>query len=286
MERTGIPIPRPSQELMRTRNAAFTIIEALVALCLLMLCIMGVFSGLTLAYSQGAETRQQVMAHLLAESVIEDILAHPWGTTKAPPGWDTSGQNWTRRETVKTVIDGKAAVDQFEMTIQEIPSGAKVTISWREDSGPQNLNFEVPREKGWRTQPEFNRPQKVQESWHQPGPIQYSSEPANHHASGQDQSITIPDDNPGGTLTPEMVRLAKQIQDLRAQNDQLQAQVDDNNTQIDSLKEQKANAKTDAAKAEIQGQIDVLEAKNKNLNNQIDANQKKIDDLNSQLEKA
>lgn len=263
----------------------FSLVEAMIALFILLLCLIGIFSGLVLSYSQAQETRQEILAHLLAESVIEDVLAHPWGTTTPPPGWKKDGKDWTRTESLGTIIEGRDFDNIFKCRIGDDSAGALVTVGWTEEGRAEKLQFVVPRESGWRTEPSFNKPAAVSENWSSPGSFQYPSEPSNDHGNVRDQSVTFDDPKPSDAISPEMVALANKLTSLRSQKDKVDQEIADKQAQIDNLQKQIDAASKDDKPA-LEAKKKAAEGDKTDLQNQSDALQKKIDSVKSQISAA
>lgn len=266
-----------------TNLLGFSIVEAVVALFLLLLCTAGIFQGLSLSFTQGAESREQVMGHLLAESVIEDITAHPWGTTEPPPGWETQGNDWVRTETVEAVVEGIPGIHHYQLRISDHEQGALATVEWKEKSGPKRLKYPVAREQGWRTAPGQTKPPPVTENWHEPGPIEYPSEPSNDH--GETHGITPNDPDPGSDVDDKTAALAAKIQALRNEKNQIDQQIADNKQQISQLNKQIAHA-SDDEKADLQQQKRSLEQDNQRLQKESNQKRTQIEKLVNELNQA
>ena len=154
---------------MRVAGArGYTLIEVIIALMIISVVEGGLLSALMLSMRETKEERERVIADILADSTIDELLARPPGTIGAPPGWKDEGTKWTRSTEFQVVRDGINLSATFQMTVS-IPSQdtAEINIQWNEATGPKVLDFKT-------TIPYLNRslsrtqPTKVQPNWHEP----------------------------------------------------------------------------------------------------------------------
>lgn len=146
----------------------YTLIEVIVALLIISVVAGGLLSALMMSMRETKEERERVIANILAESTIDELLARPPGTLGAPPGWKDEGTKWTRSNNFQVVRDGMNLSANFQMTVT-IPSQdtAEIKVQWTESTGPKELDFQT-------TVPYLNRslsrtqPTKVQPNWHEP----------------------------------------------------------------------------------------------------------------------
>lgn len=265
------------------RAGGFTLVEAMVAMALLLLIFLGVMQTLQLNYSQSKQTRAHMLAQLLAESAVEDLEAHPWGTVEQPPGWEVSGSLWTKEDELESVIQGRKLSIKYTSQIAESPDGALVTVLWQERGRQEKLTFSLPLEPGWKTPPSEQRPSRVAENFHQPGKVDYPSEPSHDYGPTYSKDINIPDPDPANQIDPRLQALAEQIQNLRAEQDPINQQIYQKAQAIAALQAQIDAASDSDTKQQLQNQKAQLEKEQAALQAQSDKLQAEIDDLVKQM---
>jgi prepilin-type N-terminal cleavage/methylation domain-containing protein len=106
------------EKLMRQRRG-FTIIEVVIAMVVLAIGIMVIISSFSMNLRQSSQTREELMANLIMESLIEEVLDHTYGD--APPSTWKGGQ-----VSFPGVVDGRTVQSVFTQ---------KVDISKKTGSG-------------------------------------------------------------------------------------------------------------------------------------------------------
>ena len=164
---------------MNRFRRGYTIIEVLVALAILAVVAGGLLAALMLGMRESKEGRERVVANILAESAIDELLASPPGTVGPSPGWKGDGDTWTRTAVIPVVRDGMKFQAEYSLQVHSpAKDTAQITVTWKEASGPKKVDFQI-------KVPDFNRtisrtqPSKVEENWHDPPRTrQYPTDPA------------------------------------------------------------------------------------------------------------
>jgi prepilin-type N-terminal cleavage/methylation domain-containing protein len=122
------------------KPGGFTMIEVLVTMVILTSGLMILFTVFNMVMRDASTTRNWMMAEIIADSLLEEILDHEYGTP-IPPSWNQSQQ-------VKAIIQGRPSVITFEKKVTTqygsfAGTGAgdydqvDVKITWTEGTGPQ-----------------------------------------------------------------------------------------------------------------------------------------------------
>lgn len=183
------------------RRRGFTLIEVLVAFFIISCCAGGILLALVLNLAESKDSREQIMARMLASSAIDELRAHRFGSEDGPPGWTDTGQGWSRTVTVATIVAGMPSPSEFQLKLTPQPAqhGQGLTpgeqlvtldMAWQETSGPKTLSFDIPMPVGW-NQPvqRGDQPDAVAANWHSPADYDVSSEPSYKHGDA-DHSVT------------------------------------------------------------------------------------------------
>ena len=183
--------PKP-QDVAGSKRA-YTIIEVLVALAIISVVAAGLLSALMLSMRESKEGRERVVANVLAESTIDELLARPPGSTGPSPGWKADGEVWKQTVIVPVVRDGMEFETHYSMELSSpAEDTARVVVAWEEASGSKKVDFQV-------RVPHFNRPiqrtqpSKVEENWHAPPDTRkYPTDPAFDSGDNQHDTPTPP----------------------------------------------------------------------------------------------
>ncbi len=122
------------------RVRGFSLVEVMIAssiLFVIFMCFLGVFES---SYANNQQTRDRMIATILANSYLEEIEAHPYGY-RPPPNWGSDVKDVPAR----IWIEGRQVEMSFNKTFSYLngsfvgKTGAKddtdvvtVTITWRE----------------------------------------------------------------------------------------------------------------------------------------------------------
>ena len=137
-----------------TRSAlkGFTIIEVLVATVVLVLGLLVIVTSFGVDLRHSAQTREKQLALFVAENLLEEIAAHPFGLPK-PKRWGS--RELPQEYEFFVVVDGRQVQNKYKHFV-EYGDGAtgsffghskkdfdrvRVVISWREQEAQGN--FEV-----------------------------------------------------------------------------------------------------------------------------------------------
>jgi prepilin-type N-terminal cleavage/methylation domain-containing protein len=260
---------------VNVNRRAFSLIEVMVAMFVLAVAGGAILMGLMLSLSQGKESQERVMAQIIAGSVIDELKAHPYGSTKPLAGWQSDGQSFTRQQTVATIVNGLESPIPYQMKITPVAStqdGAdevQVEIDWNEPSGPAKMDFKVPMTKGWnQAVNRGDQPGKVQARWHNPKAYTIPSEPS-YSVGSQDHTVN-PDPPDSGTIINKKTKayqaLYNQLANLKTQLLTAQDAVTSDKSQITSLKSQIKTAQgqkkpDQTAISKLQTQLSKVETK-------------------------
>lgn len=123
------------------RRLAFSIIELVFALSILLMAFVVILTVFTKSNRYAVQSRNRTAAILLANSVMEEVEAHPYGSPR-PKSWlydvDTPVKVWTegkRREMdfhKKIEFQNNSFVDASVANVTDLVT---VTISWHEGIG-------------------------------------------------------------------------------------------------------------------------------------------------------
>ncbi len=119
---------------------AFSIIEVLIALVVAVFGFFTFFSVMSTGTHHSTQTRNRVLAQFLAENLIEEIVAHPYGAP-APQAWvsqsDTPAEIWLNGRFHQVVFHKVLEYQNgsFVGAGSEDTDLVKITISWREARG-------------------------------------------------------------------------------------------------------------------------------------------------------
>lgn len=271
----------------------FTLIEVIVASFILTICAGAILLGLMLSMSHSKESREQIMAQMLASSTIDELRAHRFGSPDPPPGWTRQGKLWIRTVEVPAVIGGLPSPSSFELSLDTSGGGnpqsdqdiTALTVAWTEPaSGAQKLSFEVPMPKGWNVPIQRGTaPSTVGSNWHEPAKYTIPSEPS-YKIGDHDTSIDPDVPDPTDIVNNKTKHLQELVKQLNALNEQLlaaqQAVADDQAAIKDT---QDALDKAQKAQNPDQSQIDALNAKLTDQQKQLTTDQGNVDDLQKQV---
>jgi prepilin-type N-terminal cleavage/methylation domain-containing protein len=189
-----------ANSVVRSKQA-FTLIEVIVSAFVLSVASGAILLGLMLSLSQSKESQERLLAQVLAGSVVDELRAHPYGSTEPLPGWEGSGTKYTRELSLNSVIEGLPSPIKYELTVtpQANDGSAQdtvlVVIAWTEPNGPKTLQFKLPMKKGWnQAVSRGDQPATVAANWHEPAAVTIPSEPS-YKVGDTDHSVntTTPD---------------------------------------------------------------------------------------------
>jgi hypothetical protein len=126
------------------RLRGFTIIEVVVTCAVLVVGLMVMASTFTMNFRHATQSRDDLLAHLVMENLVEEVLAQPYGAP-APASW-TAG-----KVVFPIVVEGRRQVTEFTRNVKVDPKlgngsffggGSANTdvlsleVTWTEASGP------------------------------------------------------------------------------------------------------------------------------------------------------
>ena len=91
------------------RRFGFTIIEAIITIFIIASGFLILFNVFILSMRSATASRNRMVAELLADSTLEEIRAHKYGTSQP--------DSWTKPYVVKSIIQGKQNNVAFNRTI-------------------------------------------------------------------------------------------------------------------------------------------------------------------------
>ncbi len=275
------------------RAVGFTLIEVVVAFFIFSVCAGAILLGLMLSMSHSKESREQIIAQMLASSVIDELRAHRFGSSDSPPGWTAQGKLWSRSVEVPAVIGGLPSPSHFELSLDTSGGGnpqsdqdiAALTVAWTESAaGAQKLSFEVPMAKGWNVPIQRGTaPSAVGSNWHEPAKYTIPSEPS-YKIGDHDTTIdpNVPD--PNDIINNKTKHLQELVKELNALNEHLleaQKAVADDQAAIKDT--QDALDQAQKAQNPDQSQIDALNAKLGDQQKKLETDQGTVSDLQKQV---
>ena len=130
------------------KPSGFTMIEVIVTMVLLTSGLLVLFTVFNMSMRYTATSRNWVVAEFLADSLLEEILDHDYGTPMPP--------SWNEPRKFRAILQGRPVVTSFtrEVTAKygsftgENPGDydqIDVVITWTEGTGPQG----TPRTKSY-----------------------------------------------------------------------------------------------------------------------------------------
>jgi len=279
------------------RFRAFSLIEVVVAMFILAAAGGVILLGLMLSLSQGKESQERVLAQLLAGSILDELKAHPYGSTRLLAGWEADGSSFVRQQTVASVINGLESPIAYQMKVTPQASGiqahdsVQVSVEWREKSGPAKLEFTVPMSKGWNQAPDRGaQPTRVAANWHDPKAYSIPSEPS--YRSGSSDHTVNPDPDAGDIInkdTKKYQALYAQLTRAKIQLDTDQSAVSDDQSKIDGLQSQIADEKSqknpDQSKiASLQSQLTAAQAQLSTDQGKVVKDQQDVDHIQQEID--
>ena len=260
--------------------SGFTIIEALVALFILTMVTAGVFSVLLISMRQSHESRERIVANILAESTLDEILAHPPGELKDLAGWKKTKDGLERKVTFPVVRDGLEFSTEYDLKIHSEAAGVKIEVSWAEKDKRKHLLIPVKLER-LAASSRGSRPERVEETWHNPpSERQFSTEPEFRRGDAV-HDIPQPPEPGGDDQTDKLVSCLQQkshdIAPIYENIRDLEKQLKDLNKHLDEAK--------DEDKEDIQSQVDATQSSLDSENERASELQSQIKDINERLEK-
>lgn len=262
---------------------AVTIIEVMVAMFILLVAGGAILMGLMLSLSQGKQSQERVLAQIIAGSVIDELKAHPYGSTQPLAGWKADGQSFTREQTVATIVGGLPSPIAYEMKVTPVDSSQKgiaqvqVRIDWQETSGPTHMEFKVAMPEGWnQAVNRGSQPAKVAANWHDPKAYTIPSEPSYIEGS-KDHTVNSDPPDAGSIInndTQQYQGLYNQLTQAKVQLDTDQQAVSSDQQQIASVQSQLKAEK--AKKNPDQSTIDSLETQLSGLQTKLSQDQAKV----------
>jgi Tfp pilus assembly protein PilV len=89
---------------------AFTLVEVMVTICVLMVGIMVIVSSFSMNLRSSSATREELMANLVMESLVEEVVDHAYGDPP-PDTWSNS------RVSFPGVVEGLPVQSTFERNV-------------------------------------------------------------------------------------------------------------------------------------------------------------------------
>lgn len=119
----------------------FSLLESLIALAVVMTGLLVLLSVFTLSRRQGDENRSRLYGKLIVRNLVEEVLAHRYGTP-APP-------DWSQEQEPRVVVEGRTVVTRIttrvETALDQGGNGSlfgktpqtsdvvRVTASWKDE---------------------------------------------------------------------------------------------------------------------------------------------------------
>lgn len=133
-------------DFMTRRNRAFTLVEVMVAVSMLMYASLAFYSLYVQTTKEAVHSQFFSLAALSADSLLEEVEGHRFGMP-APKSWGFNGKDFDWQELDYDIqIEGKKVETKFHVQwhmentsfigkSSEIKDVVTLVISWREDVG-------------------------------------------------------------------------------------------------------------------------------------------------------
>lgn len=133
----------------RTSRQALGLVEVILALSILLVAFLFVFSSFAGSARHAVQSRNRKLAILTAKSALEEVLAHPFGTA-APAEWPLED---VRKVNYTFIVSGRPQLAEFslEMKLENgslVGKGEQqfdrvtVLVGWHE-GGPKEIKAEL-----------------------------------------------------------------------------------------------------------------------------------------------
>lgn len=130
---------------MRRKTSGLTIIEVLISIAVLTVGILVIVSSFSMNLRQSTQTRERLLADLVMENLVEEVLAHPYGDA-APANWNQAEKSFL------FIVEGREQQSKFTQAVATAKSGngsflgqgsgdfdqVTLTVAWTEATGPGN----------------------------------------------------------------------------------------------------------------------------------------------------
>ena len=134
-----------------------TLIEVLVAMFLIMVAAGTLLAAATLASKGGEFSREEALGQLLAASIVEDVEAHQFGSSRPFPGWTDNSGTWERKVSFRAFEGGLPVENNFYLKVRKADKGngsffgrgsenydkVHLEVSWRTTDKDHHLEGEV-----------------------------------------------------------------------------------------------------------------------------------------------
>ena len=136
---------------MRRPKSGFSLAECIIALLVAALALVTFLSVFSSGSRHAVQSRNRTVAILMAETLFDEIEAHPYG--EPAPTWWTSQSD----EPVEVIVNGRPQQMLFHKRI-DYANGSfigntngnedllTITISWRENVGDRQSGVVVPQD--------------------------------------------------------------------------------------------------------------------------------------------
>lgn len=98
--------------MKKPNQSGFTIIEVLAAIAVLTVGILVIVSSFSVNLKQSSQTREELLAAVVMESLVEEVLDHNYGAAP-PPNW----RNGT--VTLNEVVEGMTVQTEFVQSVTQ-----------------------------------------------------------------------------------------------------------------------------------------------------------------------
>lgn len=121
---------------MNTRG--LTMMELLVAMVVLAVGSFVVIQTFSQNLRHSSQSRQRMLAALVMENLVEEVLAHPYGAPR-PSRWNEGAVNLT------FIVEGRPQVTRFFCSVEANPDRGNGSFFGRSNQGTDLLDLSV----GW-----------------------------------------------------------------------------------------------------------------------------------------
>jgi prepilin-type N-terminal cleavage/methylation domain-containing protein len=123
-----------------------TLIEVMITIAVLTVGILVIVSSFSMNLRQSSQTRGRLLADLVLENLVEEVLAHPYGDS-APSSWANGEKDF------QFIVEGKPQQSKYTQTVEtqtQVGNGSffgkgagnvdhlTLTVKWVEASGQGN----------------------------------------------------------------------------------------------------------------------------------------------------
>ncbi len=98
------------------KKAGFTIIEVIVTIAVLVVGILVIISSFSLNLRESAQSRQRLLADVVLENLVEEVLAHPYG--EPPPASWTGG-----KKSFEFIVEGRRQLTEVTQNVLQASDG-------------------------------------------------------------------------------------------------------------------------------------------------------------------